>query len=152
MLSLSHAVKILNKSAVPISFLPRKLGSTLFLLPWTSWWRMWGQVAQKKSQLATIFVEWTCEEEFIQERRQLFEKGFEFKIYCLKKWFLTIELKNLHWGFKRKPKTKTNYTMAQGWGREGLAKNTDHNPIDVALKRRELSRTWSSLMNFTSWN
>jgi hypothetical protein len=102
---------------------------------------------------ATIFVEWTCEEEFIQERRQLFEKGFEFKIYCLKKWFLTIELKNPHRAFKRKQtKKKTNYTMAQGWGGEGLAKNTDHNSIDLALKRRELSRAWSSPVNFTSWN
>jgi hypothetical protein len=42
--------------------------------------------------------------------------------------------------------------MAQGWGGEGLAENTDHNPIDLALKRTELSRTWSSLVKFTSWN
>jgi len=42
--------------------------------------------------------------------------------------------------------------MAQGWGGESLAKNNDHNSIDLALKRRELSRAWSSLVNFTSWN
>jgi hypothetical protein len=94
MLSHLDAVKILNKSVVRISFLPRKLGSTLFS-PLDIMRKKVRPSCTKEIPRATIFVEWTCEEEFIQERRQLFEKGFEFKIYCLKKWFLTIELKIL---------------------------------------------------------
>jgi hypothetical protein len=68
----------------------------------------------KEIPRAAIFVEWTCEEEFIQETRRLFEKGFEFKIYCLKKWFLTIELKNPHWGFKRTQKKPKQNKLPNG--------------------------------------
>jgi len=48
-----------------------------------------------------------------KKRRRLFEKGFEFKIYCLKKWFLTIELKNPHWVFKRKQTKKKKKQITQ---------------------------------------
>jgi hypothetical protein len=107
MLSLSDVVKILNKSVVPISFLLRKLGWTLFS-PLDIMTKKVRPSCTKEIPRATIFVEWTCEEEFIQERRRLFEKRFEFKIYCLKKWFLTIKLKNPHQAFKKKKEKKRN--------------------------------------------
>jgi len=60
-----------------------------------------------------------------KKRRQLFEKGFEFKIYCLKKWFLKIKKKNTKWIFKKK-KTKKK------------KKNKLHN--GTRLRRREFSQ------------